>query len=71
MKITVNFDASLSERDSGACFEIIARDQQHARQIAAWLRSKVLDKSVTFIRASMELEPQRVSIELPDEGETV
>lgn len=69
MKITINFDASLGEREEGACFEITARDQQHARQIAAWLRSKVLDKSRTFIRASMELEPQRVSIELPDEGE--
>ena len=69
MKITINFDASLSERDEGACFEIIARDQQHARQIAAWLRSKVLDKSRTFIRASMELEPQRVSIELPEKDQ--
>lgn len=69
MTITVRFDASLSERNSGACFEITARDQQHARQIAAWLRSKVLDKSRMFIRASMELAPQHVGIELPEKDQ--
>ena len=71
MKVTVYFDASLSEKDSGACFAITARDQKHARQIAAWLRSKTIDKSRTFISASIVLEPQSVNIELPEEEGTV
>lgn len=67
MQVTLKFDASLSEEDSGACFTIIARDQQHARQIAGWLRSKIKDRSRTFISASVELPPQTVTIEVPDE----
>ena len=67
MQITIKFEASLSEEDSGACFTVIARDQQHARQIAAWLRSKVKDRSRTFISASAELPPQTFPVEIPDE----
>jgi hypothetical protein len=63
--VTIRFDASLGEKDSGACFEIIARDQVHARQIAAWLLSKVTDETRTFMTAQIVLEPQRVNIELP------
>ena len=63
--VTILFDASLSENDSGACFEITARDQAHARQIAAWLQSKVTNKTRTFMTAYTTLVPQRVDIELP------
>jgi hypothetical protein len=67
MTVTISFDASLSERTSGAAFVITARDQQHARQIATWLRGKVCDTTRTFIWASVSLPPQHVNIELPDE----
>ena len=67
MQVTLNFEGSLSERDSGASFTVLARDQKHARQIAAWLRSKVADKSSTFITAYVELKPQTVAVEVPDE----
>jgi hypothetical protein len=67
MQVTLNFEGSLSERDSGASFTVLARDQKHARQIAAWLRSKVADKSRTFITAYVELKPQTVAVEVPDE----
>jgi hypothetical protein len=67
MPVILNVEASLSERTSGASFEITARDQQHARQIAAWLRSVVKDKSSTFITARQVLPLQSVGIELPEE----
>ena len=67
MKVTIHFEASLSEADSGACFTATARDQKHARQIVAWLRSKVKDKSRTFISATIELPAQFVAVEVPDE----
>ena len=68
MTVTLNFEASLSENDSGACFTVTARDQKHARQVAAWLRSKVQDKTRTFITATVELPAQHVTIEVPDES---
>jgi hypothetical protein len=66
MQVTISFEASLSEQDSGACFTVLARDQAHARQVVAWLRSKVQDKTKTFVTASIELPPQHVTVEVPD-----
>jgi hypothetical protein len=68
MTITIRFDASLSEECSGACFSLEARNQQHARQVAEWLRSKVKDKTKTYITAHVKLPPQTVAIELPEES---
>jgi hypothetical protein len=45
-----------------------ARNQQHARQVAEWLRSKVKDKTKTYITAHVKLPPQTVAIELPEES---
>jgi hypothetical protein len=64
MTVIINFDGSLSEECSGACFTLEARDQQHARQVADWLRSKVKDKTRTFISAHVKLPQQTVAIEL-------
>ena len=66
MTVTIRFDASLSEECSGACFSLEARNQQHARQVAEWLRSKVKDKTKTYITAHVKLPPQTVAIELPE-----
>jgi hypothetical protein len=68
MTVTIRFDASLSEECSGACFSLEARNQQHARQVAEWLRSKVKDKTKTYITAHVKLPPQTVAIELPEES---
>lgn len=62
MPVEMNFDGSHLHKTSGACFQIIARDQNHARQIAAWLRTLSVDEPV--IGAYVVLEPQRVRIEV-------
>jgi hypothetical protein len=67
MTVNIWFDASLSEECSGACFTLEARDQQHARQVADWLRSKVKDRTRTSITAHVKLPPQTVVIDLPEE----
>lgn len=62
--VLIKFDASMSEETSGACFEIQARDQKHAREIAAWLRSVCKNTEYVFIRATQELPVQFCLIEI-------
>ena len=62
MAVEMLFDGSLQHKTSGACFQIIARDQRHAQQIATWLRSLSVDEPV--LSAYVVLEPQRVGIEV-------
>lgn len=64
--VKIQFDGSGGERDHGACFEIVVRNQEHARQIAAWLRKVCVSNPdwPPSIRASQELEPQMVIIEV-------
>ena len=63
MKYKLQFDASLSENTSGACFFIEARDKKHLDQISDWLASVVQDTSKTHIRTFIELDPQIVELD--------
>jgi len=62
--VSIKFDAGLSENTSGASFEIKARDQKHAREIAQWLRSVCKDETRVFINAVQELPVQTCTIEV-------
>lgn len=62
--VSIKFEGSLSEETSGASFEIKARDQKHAREIAQWLRSACKDKTKVFITAVQELPVQVCTIEV-------
>lgn len=65
MSVKINFDASLGQKTSGACFEIVARDQEHARQIAVWLRGVCASGDHgPYIYATQTLDPQSVKIEV-------
>lgn len=64
MQVVIKFDGSLSEKTSGACFEVVAKDQEHAEQIVQWLYSKTMDKSRTYIDSYIILDPQSVKIDL-------
>jgi hypothetical protein len=62
-EVRIKFDGSLAEGCSGACFEVVARDEEHAFAVAKWLESKCNTEATTVSAAIyLVLEEQVVRI---------